>query len=182
MKIQFLLLLFVLPLLISGQEIRSMAEVEGRQSLSMSDVSGKRVNGQYLYYAKGESSPYTGILYSKHPNGEIDSWQEYVNGVGQGKWINYYDNGNYKEIGRYEQNRVEGPIQKFYRTGQLKAEGTYKDWRVKVGEWNYYDSSGQLVRTVDYGTKGSLEEVEAYYQRGDIPYSWYAQIRSKNGF
>ncbi|WP_445383068.1 toxin-antitoxin system YwqK family antitoxin [Robiginitalea sp. IMCC43444] len=167
---------------LSAQEPRSMGEVTGRMEYSMADVDGKNNNGVYRYYLKGEDTPYTGILYGKHPNGQVSSWQEYVDGVGQGQWINYYDNGNYKEIGFYNQNRVEGPIRKFYEDGSLKAEGTYKDWRVKIGEWKYFNTDGSLKKTVDYGEKGSIEEVEEYYQRGDISYNWYASILRKNGF
>ncbi|MDN3204530.1 toxin-antitoxin system YwqK family antitoxin [Algoriphagus sediminis] len=105
-----------------------------------------------------------------------------MNGIGQGKWINYYENGNYKEIGHYEENRVEGPIQKFHENGNLKAEGEYKDWRIRIGEWRYFDEDGKLLYSEDYGEKGSISEVQAYYDRGDISYSWYYDILEKNGF
>ena len=159
-----------------------METVEARQEISMSDAEGKSQDGIYRYYKKGESKPFTGILFSKHSNGQIDSWQEYVDGVGQGKWINYYDNGNFREVGNYEQNRVEGPISKFYPDGTLKAKGNYKDWRIKIGKWEYFDTSGNLASTIDYGKKGSIEEVKEFYDRGDISYSWYKSILAKNGF
>ena len=182
MKIQFFILFLSLPLFVFSQKTLRMADVEGRQELSMSMVDGKNSDGVYRYYAKGETKPFTGILYSTHPNGNTNSWQEYVDGVGQGKWINYYENGNYKEIGHYEQNLVQGPIQKFHENGVLKAEGTYKDWRIKTGKWTYYDASGQLVKVEDYGEKGSIEEVKAYYDGGEISYAWYSRILKKNGF
>lgn len=182
MKNLLFILLINLPLLAFSQKELSMGEVEGRTELSMGEVNGKTTKGIYRYYAKGETTPFTGILYSKHANGQTDSWQEYVNGVGQGKWINYYENGNFKEIGYYEQNRVEGPIQKFHPNGILKAEGNYKNWRIRIGEWKYYDSKGKLLKAEDYGTQGSIQEVQAYYDRGDISYGWYSSILSENGF
>jgi antitoxin component YwqK of YwqJK toxin-antitoxin module len=159
-----------------------MTKTEGRQEVSMSAVTGKNSDGAYRYYARGESEPFTGILYSKFPNGQYDSWQEYVDGVGQGTWINYYENGNYREVGTYEQNRVEGPIKKYHPNGVLQAEGTYKDWRIRIGVWKYYDEEGQLLDSVDYGEKGSIEEVKEFFERGEISASWYARIRSENGF
>ena len=75
-----------------------------------------------------------------------------------------------------------GPIKKYYENGTLKSEGQYKDWRIKIGHWNYYDQNGKLHSSVDYGTKGSIEEVKAYYDRGDISYRWYSAILNKNGF
>lgn len=170
------------PLLGVAQESLSMAETEARREVSMAEASGRSSEGIYRYYKKGEEKPFTGILFAKYPNGNYASWQEYVDGVGQGKWINYYENGNYKEVGNYTQNRVEGPIKKYYENGNLKAEGTYKDWRVMVGEWKYYDENGKQITTKNYGTKGSIEEVQDYFDRGEISLSWYNDILKKNGF
>jgi len=183
MKIKFCLLFFSLPFLLFAQtNTLSMSEVEGRQEVSMNDVTGKNADGVYRYYEKGATEAFTGILYSNHPNGQVDSWQQFINGVGEGEWINYYDNGNYREIGNYDNNKVTGPIKKYYRNGILKAEGNYKDWRIRVGEWKYYDEQGKLTKTESYGDKGSIMEVNEYYNRGDIPYTWYSRILSDNGF
>lgn len=165
-----------------AQETLAMSEAETVRELSMSASRGETSGGLYRYYAKGENTPFTGILYAKYPNGNYASRQEFIDGIGQGKWINYYENGNYKEIGYYNKNLVEGPITKYHENGTVRAEGTYKDWRVKIGKWKYYDRNGVLVSTVDYGKKGSIEEVKEYYERGDIPYSWYSNILTKNGF
>lgn len=183
MKLQiFLAIALLLPMMVKSQNILSMEQVEQRQERSMSEVSGKMDRGGYRYYAAGASTPFSGVLYSKHSNGQISSWQEYEDGIGQGTWINYYENGNFKEIGHYEQNRVEGEIRKFHPNGELKAKGTYKDWRIKIGLWEYYDNAGRLVKTADYGERGNIEEVQEYYRRGEISYSWYAKILADNGF
>lgn len=177
-----LCLVFCAPDMGFAQKTLSMSQTETKREVSMSDATGKRSGGIYRYFAKGDDQPFTGVLFAKYSNGQYSSWQEYVNGVGQGKWINYYENGNYKEIGYYNNNLVEGPITKYYENGNLKAEGTYKDWRVKIGKWKYFDEDGKLVNVVDYGKKGSIEEVKEYYKRGDISYSWYSDILLKNGF
>lgn len=178
--------IIVLLLMFSGsvfsQQSISMADTESRREVSMANAQGKTSDGVYRYYAKGDNEPYTGVLFAKYPNGNFSSWQEYVDGLGQGQWINYYENGNYKEKGFYKKNLVEGPISKYYENGVLKAEGSYKDWRVKVGNWKYYDEDGNLLSTNDYGEKGSLEEVEEYFERGEISKSWYVDIKEKNGF
>ncbi|MEL6864468.1 MAG: hypothetical protein AAFP19_08620 [Bacteroidota bacterium] len=176
------LLLICLPLWTFAQQELSMSEVEVKREISMSESYGRTSDGVYRYYAKGEKVPYTGVLTASYPNGNLESWQEYVDGIGQGKWINYYENGQIKEEGYYEQNRVEGPIKKYHANGQLKAEGTYKDWRIRIQVWKYYDETGQLTKTEDYGERGSIQEVQAYYDRGDISYSWYSRILADNGF
>lgn len=121
-------------------------------------------------------------MYSKFPDGQYESWQENVDGIGQGTWINYYENGNYREVGTYVENRVEGPIKKYHPNGVLQAEGTYKDWRVRVGLWKFYDAEGQFLKNENYGKKGSISEVKEFFERGEISASRYAQIRSANGF
>ncbi|MBT8239025.1 MAG: hypothetical protein KJN65_10300 [Croceitalea sp.] len=181
-KGSLLVLLLAIPVTAFSQKTVSMENVESRREVSMADASGKQTDGVYRYYANGEDQPFTGVLFSKHANGKFASWQEFEEGVGQGKWINYYENGNYREIGNYNQNLVEGPIKKYYENGVLKAEGTYKDWRIKIGKWNYYDTDGNLESTKDYGDKGSIEEVQQFYDSGEISYRWYSSILSKNGF
>ena len=159
-----------------------MSQTETKREVSMSNSTGKSVNGVYRYYAKGESEPFTGVLFAKYPNGNYSSWQEYVDGLGQGKWINYYENGNFKEVGFYNNNLVEGSIKRYHKNGILKAEGNYKDWRVKIGIWKYYDENGNLKSNIDCGKRGSIEEVKKYYERGEISYNWYSNILAKNGF
>jgi antitoxin component YwqK of YwqJK toxin-antitoxin module len=182
MKTFILLLSISLPVIIFSQDVHSLGEGESSNEVSMKEVSGKNIDGVYRYYKEGADEPYSGVLYSSFPNGQTDSWQEYKEGVGQGKWINYYKNGKIKEIGNYENNLVQGSIKKYYENGNLKAEGTYKDWRIKVGVWTYYNSDGIPTDTVDYGQKGSLEEVQEYYERGEISQRWYVSIMRKNGF
>ncbi len=181
-KSVLLMLVFVFPKITFAQKTIPMSQTEVKREVSMADVTGKRTEGAYRYYAQGDNKPFTGILFAKYPNGNYSSWQEYVDGLGQGKWINYYENGNYKEIGNYNNNLVEGPIKKYYENGNLKAEGKYKDWRIKIGKWKYFDQNGNYKSSIDYGDKGSIEEVQEYYDRGEIPYSWYSDILLKNGF
>ena len=65
---------------------------------------------------------------------------------------------------------------KVYENGNLKAEGNYKDWRVKIGKWEYYDQNGNFQSSIDYGDKGSIEEVQEYYDRGEISYGWVLNL------
>lgn len=159
------------------QEELSMKDAEIRQEISMGETEGKVVDGVYRYYKKGEKKPFTGILYATYPSGNMLSRQEFVNGIGQGTWINYYENGNFKEVGTYEQNRVEGAIKKYYENGQLKSEGTYREWRIRVGEWKYYNEKGELTKTINHGKKGDFRDVEYYYKNGDISKSFYEKLK-----
>ncbi|ADR22275.1 hypothetical protein MATR_00840 [Marivirga tractuosa] len=182
MKALTILTLLFFSLRINAQELLSMEDAESRESLSMNEVTANSSDGTYRYYAKGAREPFTGILFSKFPNGQYDSYQQFVDGVGQGQWVNFYENGNYKEIGNYEQNKVTGPIKKFHENGELAEEGIYKDWRIRIGKWKFYNPEGKLIDSVDYGEKGSIVEVQEYYDKGDISFSWYRSILDENGF
>lgn len=130
----------------------SQIDTLNQSMVSMKNTIEKPHKVGSVYYKKGESQPYSGVLYGKYKNGKYLSIQEYKNGVGNGKWINYYESGNIKEIGHYNDNRVEGPISQYHPNGVLKAKGTYAHWRKKVGTWTYYNENGNLIKTVDYNT------------------------------
>ncbi|MDA0973641.1 MAG: hypothetical protein O2867_07915 [Bacteroidetes bacterium] len=38
------------------------------------------------YYQDGSSTPFTGVLYGRYDNGELMTTQDYVDGIGNGKW------------------------------------------------------------------------------------------------
>jgi len=169
-------LLFVLFLYTPAQLFGQKSELSAKRELSMSEVTASSSSGTYRYYKKGESKPYTGILFARWENGHYKSRQEYEDGVGQGIWINYWPNGNLKEVGTYDHNKVEGPIKKYYETGNLKAEGNYKDWRIRVGEWRYYSESGELIKTENYGEQGDFRDVEEYFNSGQISKERYEEL------
>jgi len=66
--------------------------------------------------------------------------------------------------------------------GTLVAEGRKKLQEGRVflkkilTEGFRTDNKVAVPHSENYGQKGNLQEVEAYYQRGDISYQWYQQI------
>jgi antitoxin component YwqK of YwqJK toxin-antitoxin module len=103
-----------------------------------------------VYYKTGTKAPFTGILYGKYQNGNIQTMQEYVNGIGNGKWIDFNPEGIKECEGTYKNNRVEGPVTFFYENGSVKSKGQYLHWKKPIGLWKYYDKKGNLVHTMTY--------------------------------
>ena len=130
--------------------IQAQIDTTQHEMVSMSATYQKPYSVGGVYYKKKDTVPFTGVLFGKYANGNYLSIQEYVNGIGNGTWVNYYENGKVKEIGTYRDNRVEGPIRQFYNNGNLKAEGTYAHWRRKVGVWKFYNPQGKLLKMVTY--------------------------------
>lgn len=58
----------------------------------------------------------------------------------------YNEAGQITLIASYANGIVNGSFKKFYENGILMEEGEYKIMK-KVGLWKYYDESGNLIRT-----------------------------------
>lgn len=96
------------------------------------------------------------------PNtGKLSFKGAYRNGKPEGVHRKYDDEGNVVESRIYdagvvlfegivdEEGRRQGPWKEFYRSGELKAEGSYKD-NLKVGNWKYFYLDGELEQTGSY--------------------------------
>jgi antitoxin component YwqK of YwqJK toxin-antitoxin module len=94
--------------------------------------------------------PFTGILYGRYDNGQLMTIQEYVDGIGNGTWVQFNPDGTKLEQGTYVDNRVEGPVTQFYEDGSIKAKGQYLHWKKPIGEWVYYDREGKVVHEMTY--------------------------------
>lgn len=114
------------------------------------------------------------------------------NGMKQGHWITYYENGNkrydgyfkddkpvgtftrfYEEKGiqsimEFEEDGKEACARIFYNNGNLAAEGKYREQR-KHGEWKYYSFySADLTFSENYveGEKHGVSTI--YYPNGKV--------------
>ncbi|WP_340201797.1 hypothetical protein [Ascidiimonas sp. W6] len=114
--------------------------------ISMDDATVK-YGTQYgqQYFANGSKEPYTGFLCARYDNGELESVQQFKDGVGNGIWINYDPDGRKESQGTYVNNKTEGPAMLFYEDGSVKAKGDYIHWKNAVGWWTFYDRKGNVV-------------------------------------
>ena len=83
-----LLLLFVLHYTASAQSDNNEPFM-----VPMSDTYQKAYKLGSVYYKIGTNTPFTGMLYGKYANGNYQTVQEYVDGVGNGKWVDYNPEG-----------------------------------------------------------------------------------------
>ena len=74
---------------------------------------------------------------------------EYVNGMKHGFYSRFYDNGVPMIEAYYHNDKLSGNYIHYYQNGIVKEEGLFKDG-AKVGEWKYYDISGNLISTDNY--------------------------------
>lgn len=69
----------------------------------------------------------------------------------QGIWKLYTKDGVELSITVYKDGKKDGHIIVRYPTGILHYKGQY-DMDTRIGEWKFYDQSGQLVNTENFGT------------------------------
>tara|TARA_R110002012_G_scaffold44345_3_gene118992 strand:- start:113 stop:616 length:504 start_codon:yes stop_codon:yes gene_type:complete len=116
----------------------------GMVSMNDADVTYCGEYGQQ-YFKKGSKTPFTGWLCARYDNGELESAQQFVNGIGNGIWINYNPDRSKESQGTYVNNKTEGPAKLFYENGAVKAAGNYVHLKRKVGTWLFYDREGNVV-------------------------------------
>jgi len=131
---------------VMGQSQSDTAIPPEPELVSMNDTNVK-YGGQYgqQYFEKGNDEPYTGFLCARYDNGELESVQQFVDGVCNGIWIDYDPDGRKRLQGTMVNNRTEGPVTLFYEDGSVKAKGEYMHWRKSIGWWTFYDRKGNVV-------------------------------------
>ena len=143
---------YILSLVFATLSCTSSAQTEttNQKMVSMSDTYQKAYKLGSVYYEIGTNKPYTGVLYGTYDNGKLMTTQDYVDGIGNGKWTQYDPYGNKECEGTYIDNRVEGPVTFFYEDGSIKSKGQYAHWKQPIGKWTYYDKQGKIIHTMVY--------------------------------
>lgn len=131
-NIIFSVLCFLLSPTAYGQE-KELSHPDPSEMYSMQESTVRYENGQ-TYYLKGSDVPYTGFLYARYDNGELEAITQVVNGKCSGIWINYAPDGTKECQGTYINERVEGPVTFYYEDGSVKSKGQYRNWKRPIGK------------------------------------------------
>jgi antitoxin component YwqK of YwqJK toxin-antitoxin module len=122
--------------------------------------------------------PFTGIGFTEHSSGQIESELRFKKGIPISPISNYYENGQLREKRTFKDWKRDGLWEEYYGDGQLWVKRTYKDG-VLDGPYERYHFNGQLEVKGTYkdGKKDGLWEV--YNEDGtlDTDYS----VLYKNG-
>ncbi len=105
---------------------------------------------QMVYWATLDSESREGRYVSYYANGRIESEGRYNGNIKEGEWINYYDTiGNpvwYKRT--YVSGEIEGSLNSYYRSGQLKRTEIHKTYTDTV-VYRYKGNSRFYVNELD---------------------------------
>ena len=126
-----------------------------------------------VLYATNDNKPFSGSIFEFYENGteklngryrngikngKWTWWNEdggtnstgsYKNGLQNGIWKYYYSNGKINFEGKFEQGLETGKHMHYYESGQMEKIGLYK-FGNKEGDWIFYTADGILKRTITY--------------------------------
>ena len=89
------------------------------------------------------------------------------NGIEQGPYEEYHDNGRLKEKCTYKDGKYDGPYESYYDNGQLWEKCTYKDGKYD-GPYEEYYEDGQLGIKCTYNNGKEDGPCETYYGNGQL--------------
>ena len=112
---------------------------------SMKDAYINYADQKQQYFLKSSTKPFRGFLYARYENGQLESVQQFKNGIGNGTWRDYVPDGKLSCEGTYVDNRVEGPVRFYYEDGSIKSKGQYLHWKKPIGLWIFYNRQGDIV-------------------------------------
>jgi antitoxin component YwqK of YwqJK toxin-antitoxin module len=123
-----------------------------------SDGSEKLVSEEF--YAEGKIEGNSKVFY---PEGGVSEVTNYINGIKDGLWEQYFSDGTIKLRGKFKAGEKHERFQLFYPSGQLRVSGQYNNGH-QDGVWNSYDEKGKLVKKETY-KKGKLLKTEEPSQK-----------------
>jgi len=101
------------------------------------------------YYLKSENELYSGKVFAKHKNGKIGLQGNLKDGVFDGHWTWWYDDGAKKRETNYVNGKKEGISYWWHKNGVKKSEIQFHDNRnISQKRW---DKNGNKLRNPRMG-------------------------------
>lgn len=107
------------------------------------------------FYMNGKKEGPERIFFPGDGVAEIIPWKE---GIREGIWEQFYDDGTLRLQGSYLNDEKEGQLRTFFVDGKLMMAGQYRDGH-QDGTWIYYDETGK-VTLKEYYEEGIMVKSE----------------------
>jgi len=92
-------------------------------------------------------------------SGALDGEFMYKNGLHHGPFVYYYEDGQVKQKGEYQEGKVAGMLVKYYPSGQMEEEVMHVDGMTQ-GAFKEYNENGTLKAEGEYTSKSDRENLE----------------------
>ncbi|APG65649.1 hypothetical protein LPB136_09860 [Tenacibaculum todarodis] len=95
-------------------------------------------------------------------NGNLKEIGKYENDIATGEWKRYHENGQLSEIGKYENGIKKGEWKLYHENGQLFCVGKLKNGKI-IGKWVFYDEQGRKTEEIEHNNVGLKHGVNIKY-------------------
>ena len=82
-------------------------------------------------------------------NGKLLETGPYHQGMKNGKWSFYNERNKLARVQNFKDDIQDGAFVEYYPNGKKNYQGAFSD-REKIGIWSWWDTTGKLVRRVEY--------------------------------
>ena len=112
---------------------------------------------RYYHKKAGKLMVEREIVY--YPNKQVKMDGNFKNEEREGTWKAWYENGILWSEGEYKAGKRNGPGIAYHPNGKKYIEGMYRD-DARVGAWKFYDTTGVLIREVNFDLVPQMPEKE----------------------
>ena len=112
------------------------------EAIDWGKLQEKGEEGEQLYYAPNQQTPYTGWVKVMWGNEQVRLLSQYKDGKGDGLFTSWYEKGQKEMEGYVKDGKPDGFGSSWHENGQKKFEGNCKDGK-KDGLWTFWYENGQ---------------------------------------
>ncbi|MDG1172879.1 MAG: hypothetical protein P8M67_01135, partial [Opitutales bacterium] len=135
MKSLVFIILYVLCLTGCGQpdlgDEKILNEILSK-SLDDSDLQERDRAGETLAFVINSQIPFSGWASRLYDNGQVRELSKFEEGKREGLWVKWYENGRMEEEKNYRDGKLHGPSTRWWENGQKWYEDNYENGE-KIG-------------------------------------------------
>ena len=166
-------LLYILLFFLCVNSYAQTFEIKDGDTINLTDSNGKK-QGFWTITNKIAKKP--GYRYD-----QVVEEGYYKDDKKNGKWKEYYENGNPKMQCNYVAGEPNGYTKLYYESGFLREEGVWRNYRW-VGMYKMYYESGQLQYFFHFNKEGVRIQGQIYfYENGTVMIEGQWENGQENG-
>ena len=108
------------------------------KSIDTSDVQERDRAGETLAFVINFQNPFSGWASRMYDNGQVRELSKFEEGKREGLWVKWYENGRKEEEKNYRDGKLHGLATRWWENGKKWYEENYENGE-KIGESKFYD-------------------------------------------
>lgn len=118
----------------------------------------------------------------KYDSGKIkESYYVDKQGVNQGNYESFYENGNIKEISNYQSGQLSGSRKLYFENGSVEIEELYNTEGKLQGNYKVFYPDGKLQLEKEYDNNIIIGKIKIYYPDGKLKEEVTMENNQENG-